>query len=65
VVKTHIYYIPKVYINNYDGSTLWINAPSGLVSAKFERETEPTPEDIRRLADEAKSKSGATEKFES
>ena len=65
VVKIHIYYIPKVYINNYDGSTLWINAASGLVSAKFERDTEPTREEIRRLADEAKSKASSTEKFES
>ena len=64
VGKVHLYYIPKKYINNYDGSSLWINAPSGLISAKFERETEPTPEEIRRIADEAESKSGATEKFE-
>jgi hypothetical protein len=64
VGKVHLYYIPKKYINNYDGSSLWINAPSGLISAKFERKTEPTPEEIRRLADEAESKSGATDKFE-
>ena len=64
VAKVHLYYIPKVYINNYDGSSLWINAPSGLISAKFERDTEPTQEEIRRLADEAKSKAGSTEKFE-
>ena len=64
VGKVHLYYIPKKYINNYDGSSLWINTPSGLISAKFERETEPTPEEIRRIADEAESKSGATEKFE-
>jgi hypothetical protein len=63
VAKVHIYYIPKVYINNYDGSSLWINAPSGLISAKFERATEPTQEEIRRLADEATSKAGSTEKF--
>src|SRR5918996_587559 len=64
VAKVHIYYIPKAYINNYDGSSLWINAPSGLISAKFERETEPTQEEIRRLADEAKSKAGSPDKFE-
>ena len=29
--------------------SLYISAPSGLVSAKFERETEPTPEEIRTL----------------
>jgi hypothetical protein len=53
VAKVHLYYIPKPYIANYDGSSLWINAPSGLVSAKFERETEPTPEEIRALVREA------------
>jgi hypothetical protein len=53
VAKVHIYYIPKPYITNYDGSSLYINAPSGLVSAKFERETEPTPEEIRTLGKEA------------
>ncbi len=64
VVKVHIYYVPKAYINNYDGSSLWISSPSALISAKFERDTEPTPEDIRRLADEAPAKTGSTEKFE-
>jgi hypothetical protein len=53
VAKVHLYYIPKPYIANYDGSSLWINAPSGLVSAKFERETEPTPEEIRAIVKEA------------
>jgi hypothetical protein len=56
VAKVHIYYIPKPYITNYDGSSLYISAPSGLVSAKFERETEPTPEEIRTLGKEAGSK---------
>jgi hypothetical protein len=56
VAKVRIYYIPKVYINNYDGSSLYINAPSRLVSAKFERETEPTPEEIRALAKEEAEK---------
>jgi len=41
-VKIRHYYIPKSYITHYDGSSLWIDAPSGLVSGKFERETEPT-----------------------
>jgi hypothetical protein len=53
VAKVHIYYIPKPYIYNYDGSYLYISAPSGLLSAKFERDTEPTPEEIRALAREA------------
>lgn len=51
-VKIHHYYIPKSYINNYDGSSLWIDAPSGLVSGKFERETEPTPEEIKMMSKE-------------
>ena len=53
VAKVHIYYIPKAYINNYDGSSIWIDAPSELVSVKFERDTEPTPEEIRILTSEA------------
>lgn len=52
VVNVHMYYIPKQYINNYDGSSIWIDASSGLVSAKFEREDEPTPEEINMLLDE-------------
>ena len=51
-VKIHHYYIPKSYITNYDGSSLWIDAPSGLVSAKFERETEPTPEELKKMSEE-------------
>ena len=53
VARIRHYYIPKSYINNYDGSSVYVAAPSGLVSAKFERETEPTPEEIRMLANEA------------
>jgi hypothetical protein len=51
-VKIHHYYIPKSYINNYDGSSLWIDVPSALVSGKFERETEPTPEEIKMMSKE-------------
>jgi hypothetical protein len=43
-VKIRHYYIPKSYINNYDGSSVYVATPSGLVSAKFERETEPSSE---------------------
>ena len=57
VVKIHLYYIPKSYINNYDGSSLYVDAPSGLVSAKFERDTEPTPEEIKMLGEEQPKKS--------
>src|SRR5919199_1549215 len=60
VAKVRIYYIPKVYINNYDGSSLYINAPSRLVSAKFERDTEPTPEELKALAKEEEAKRGSS-----
>ena len=60
VAKVRIYYIPKVYINNYDGSSLYINAASRLVSAKFERDTEPTPEEIRALAKEEAEKGSSS-----
>jgi hypothetical protein len=53
VSNVHIYYIPKTYIRDYDGSQLWIDAPSGLVRSKFERETEPTVEELRAMAIEA------------
>ena len=32
------------------------NAPSGLVSAKFERETEPTPEELKKMSKEVPKK---------
>jgi hypothetical protein len=53
VSDVHIYYIPKAYIRDYDGSQLWIDAPSGLVRSKFERETEPPLEELRAMAREA------------
>jgi len=53
VSNVHIYYIPKTYIRDYDGSQLWIDAPSGLVRSKFERETEPPVEELRAMAIEA------------
>jgi hypothetical protein len=56
VVKQHIYYIPKQYIVNYDGSSLYVNTPSGLVGAKFEREAEPTPQEIDMMVKDAQSK---------
>jgi len=53
-VKIRHYYIPKSYINkNYDGNSVYVATPSGLVSAKFERETEPTPEVIKKLSEES------------
>lgn len=53
VADVHIYYVPKAYIRDYDGSQLWIDAPSGLVRSKFERDTEPATEELRTLAREA------------
>jgi hypothetical protein len=52
VANIHLYYIPKQYFTNYDGSSLWIDVPSGLVSPKFEREDEPTKEEIEMLMNE-------------
>lgn len=52
VANIHLYYIPKPYITNYDGSSLWIEVPSGLVGPKFERQDEPTQEEIEMLMNE-------------
>ena len=56
VVKTHMYYIPKQYITRYDGSSLLLSVPSGLISGKFERDTEPTRQEIEMLVKEAGNK---------
>jgi hypothetical protein len=56
IVSVHLYYIPKQYINHYDGSSLWVNVPSGLMSAKFERKTEPTQQEIDMLVKAAENK---------
>jgi hypothetical protein len=37
VANVRLYYIPKANINNYDGSSIYVAVPSGLVSAKFEK----------------------------
>ena len=52
VANIHLYYIPKAYISNYDGSSLWIDVPSGLVAPKFERQDEPSQEEIEMLMNE-------------
>jgi hypothetical protein len=49
VVKIHLYYIPKKYIIKYDGSTLWLNLSSTVASSKFERENEPTKEEMEMI----------------
>jgi hypothetical protein len=56
VVDVHMYYIPKQYVNHYDGSSIWVNVPSGLVSGKFEREKEPTQQEIDMMIKDAESK---------
>ena len=55
VAKVHHYYIPKACISNYDGSSLYLNVPSDFVRARFERDTEPTSEEIQTLVREAKT----------
>jgi hypothetical protein len=52
VGKIRRYFIPKSQINNYDGSALYVDVPSGLVSAKFERESPPTPEEVKALSED-------------
>ena len=52
VANIHMYYITKQYITKYDESSIWIDVSSGLVSAKFEREDEPTQEEIDMLLNE-------------
>ena len=59
VAKSTLYYIPKSYIDNYDGSCLYVAVPSGLVAAKFARDTDPTPEELERLGQEKPGKATA------
>jgi hypothetical protein len=56
VVKTHMYYIPKQYINRYDESSLSLSIPSGLVNGKFGRETEPTKQEMKILVKDTENK---------
>jgi hypothetical protein len=53
VSNVRIYYIPKTYVQYYDGSQLWIGGSGDLVRSKFERETEPSLEELRALAIDA------------
>ena len=52
VANVNLYYIPKQYITKYEGSSFWIDVTSRLVSPKFEREDEPTQEEIEMLLNE-------------
>jgi sporulation protein YlmC with PRC-barrel domain len=50
----NVYYIPKTYIRDYDGSQLWIDAPSDVAATRFRTESkEPAREELRALAWEA------------
>jgi len=51
-----LYYIPKQYVNNYDGSSVRLSVPCGLMSAKFERKTEPTQQEIDMMVKDAENK---------
>lgn len=52
VAKIRKYYIPTSFIGNYDGSSFFLKSPSGLISPRFERTTEPSPEELRLLREE-------------
>ncbi|MDR4510728.1 MAG: hypothetical protein MRJ93_03370 [Nitrososphaeraceae archaeon] len=52
VAKIRKYYIPTSFIENYDGSSFFVKSPSGLISPRFERTTEPSPEELRLLQEE-------------
>ncbi len=52
VSNVHIYYIPKAYVRDYNGSQLWIDASSDLVRSNFEKETEPSAEELRVMSTE-------------
>jgi hypothetical protein len=56
VAKVHHYYIPKACISNYDGSSLYLNVPSDFVKSRFEKDSEPTTDEIHTLAREAEAK---------
>jgi hypothetical protein len=55
VAKVHVYYVPKACISNYDGSYLYLNVPSDFIRTRFERDNDPTPEEVQTLAREAKT----------
>ena len=56
VAKVHLYYVPKACISNYDGSYLYLSVPSDFARARFERDNDPTPEEVQSLIREAKTK---------
>jgi len=52
VSNVHIYYIPKRHVRNYNVSQLWIDVPSDLVRSKFERETQPSVDELQAMPTE-------------
>lgn len=56
VARVHIFYVPKAYVTNYDGSSIWIDVPSSILSSKFERSAEPTENDLKTLIMEGEEK---------
>jgi hypothetical protein len=56
VAKVHVYYVPKACVSNYDGSYLYLNVPSDFARKRFERDNDPTPEEVEALIREAKTK---------
>jgi hypothetical protein len=53
VLDVHIYFVPKTYFRDYDGSQPWIDVPSSFVRSKFGRKTEPTFDEVQTIAVEA------------
>jgi hypothetical protein len=62
--KELLYYIPKACIINYDGSSLYVSVPI-VLRTKFEREKEPTAEEIQALVKEAKEEGEGKKEGES
>ena len=56
VAKVHVYYVPKACVSNYDGSYLYLNVPNDFARKRFERDNDPTPEEVEALVREAKTK---------
>jgi hypothetical protein len=56
VAKVHVYYVPKACVSNYDGSYLYLNVPNDFARKRFERDNDPTPQEVEALIREAKTK---------
>src|SRR6187431_3300789 len=46
VVSKNYYYIPKYYIQGYDGDHLWVSLTKDEVKSRFEKEKEPQPSEF-------------------